>query len=69
MGASGAFCAITAGIALQRQIVPPTAGYIARESALRLSNKPVPFAGQYALVNAFGCDGNNASLVVRLWKN
>ena len=69
MGASGAFCAITAGMALQRQIVPPTAGYIVRESALRLSNKAVPFSGEYALVNAFGCDGNNASLVVRLWKN
>ena len=28
-----------------------------------------PMAGEYALINAFGCDGNNASLVIRLWKN
>ena len=69
MGASGALCAITAGMALERQKAPPTAGYTHRESSLRLSSEAVPFAGEYAVVNAFGCDGNNASLVVRLWKN
>jgi len=69
MGASGAFCAITAGLALQRQEVPPTAGFKSSESGLKLSDKPQPFSGEYALVNAFSCDGNNAALVIRLWKN
>jgi len=69
MGASGAFCAITAGLALQRQQVPPTAGFACTDSGLRLSSKPQPFKGEYALIDAFGCDGNNAALVIRLWKN
>jgi 3-oxoacyl-[acyl-carrier-protein] synthase II len=69
MGASGAFCAIAAGLALQRQEAPPTAGYTATESGLKLSAQPQPFQGEYALVTAFSCDGNNAALVIRLWKN
>jgi 3-oxoacyl-[acyl-carrier-protein] synthase II len=60
MGASGALCALTAGLALQEQSLPPTPG---------LSESAIPISGEYALVNAFGCDGNNASLVIRLWKN
>ncbi len=60
MGASGALCALVAGLALQEQSLPPTRGF--RDTA-------TPLSGEYALVNAFGCDGNNASLVVRLWKN
>jgi 3-oxoacyl-[acyl-carrier-protein] synthase II len=60
MGASGAQCALAAGLALQEQSLPPTPGY--SEAAAAIS-------GEYALVNAFGCDGNNASLVIRLWKN
>jgi len=60
MGASGALCALTAGLALQEQSLPPTRGF--RDSC-------TPIVGDYALVNAFGCDGNNASLVIRLWKN
>jgi 3-oxoacyl-[acyl-carrier-protein] synthase II len=69
MGASGAFCAIAAGLALQRREAPPTAGFQATRSGLRLSSAPQPIHGEYALVNAFGCDGNNAAMVVRLWKN
>jgi len=69
MGASGAFCAIVAGLSLQRQAIPPTAGFVQQESSrLRLSSTSLPVSGEYALVNAFGCDGNNASLVIRLWK-
>jgi len=60
MGASGALCALTAGLALQEQSLPPTHGF---------SQTSTPISGEYALVNAFGCDGNNASLVIRLWKN
>jgi 3-oxoacyl-(acyl-carrier-protein) synthase len=69
MGASGAFCAISGGLALQRQQAPPTAGYTGSESGLKLSAQPQPFSGEYALINAFSCDGNNAALVIRLWKN
>ena len=68
MGASGAFGAVVAGLALQRQEAPPTAGFTSTDSGLLLSAAPQPFHGEYALVNAFGCDGNNASLVIRLWK-
>lgn len=67
MGGSGAFCAIAAGFALLRQQAPPTAGFTASSSGLRLSAAPQPFSGDYALINAFSCDGNNASLVIRRW--
>lgn len=60
MGASGALCALVAGLALGQQSLPPTRGF--RDAS-------TPICGEYALINAFGCDGNNASLVVRLWKN
>jgi 3-oxoacyl-[acyl-carrier-protein] synthase II len=60
MGASGALCALTAGLALQEQSLPPTPGF---------SQAATPICGEYAMVNAFGCDGNNASLVIRRWKN
>jgi 3-oxoacyl-(acyl-carrier-protein) synthase len=68
MGASGALCATVAGIALRRQEVPPTAGFTSSESSLSLSAAPQKLNGEYALINAFSCDGNNASLVIRLWK-
>ena len=67
LGASGAFAALVGGLALARQSVPPTAGFIGPSDGLRLSSTPQPCEGQFALVNAFGCDGNNASLVLRLW--
>ena len=68
MGASGALSAITAGIALREQCAPPTAGFAGAEADLHLAAAPQPFQGEYALINAFGCDGNHASLVIRLWK-
>lgn len=69
MGASGAFCAVAAGLALQRQSAPPTANFSPGNAGLLLSSEAQPFSGEYALVNAFSCDGNNTSLVIRLWKN
>ena len=69
MGASGAFGAVVAGLALQRQEVPPTAQFHSADAGLRLSAQAQPFRGEYALINAFSCEGNNASLVIRLWKN
>ncbi len=65
LGASGALLAVAAGIAVQRRKVPPTAGYDGGEPGLRLSSKPQEFTGEYALVNSFGCDGNNAALVLK----
>jgi 3-oxoacyl-[acyl-carrier-protein] synthase II len=65
LGASGALLAVTAGIALQKGLVPPTVGFEKSDSELRLSSRPEPFDGSYALVNCFGCDGNNAALVLQ----
>ncbi len=65
LGASGALLAVTAGIALRKKMVPPTAGFESCEAGLRLSPSPQPFEGECALVNCFGCDGNNAALVLK----
>ncbi len=65
LGASGALLAVTASIALQKKSLPPTSGFEAHDGDLHLSSEPQPFDGDYALVNCFGCDGNNASLVVK----
>jgi 3-oxoacyl-(acyl-carrier-protein) synthase len=68
LGASGAMLAVTAGIALNRGCIPPTTGFQACEFGLRLSREPQAVTGDYALVNCFGCDGNNAALVVKRWQ-
>lgn len=68
MGASGAFCALIAGLALMRQSLPPTANH-GGAGLLNLSSQTQPIRGEYALVNAFSYDGNATSLVVRAWKN
>jgi 3-oxoacyl-[acyl-carrier-protein] synthase II len=65
LGASGALCALTGGLSLVRKSIPPTAGFHSGAPGLRLSASPQEFAGGYALVNCFGCDGNNASLVLK----
>jgi 3-oxoacyl-[acyl-carrier-protein] synthase II len=67
MGASGAFGAFIAGLALQKQEAPPTTGFTCTDSSLKLSAQPQPFKGDYALIDAFSCDGNNAALVIRRW--
>lgn len=69
MGGSGALCAAVAGIALQRGELPPTTGFTTTEYGLKLLARPQAITGEHALINAFGCDGNNSSLVVRIWKN
>jgi 3-oxoacyl-[acyl-carrier-protein] synthase II len=68
MGASGAFCALVAGLALMRQSLPPTANH-SGAGFLALSAQAQQIRGEYALVNAFSYDGNATSLVLRLWKN
>ncbi|HEY3132574.1 MAG TPA: beta-ketoacyl-[acyl-carrier-protein] synthase family protein [Acidobacteriota bacterium] len=67
LGASGALLAVTAGIALCKRLAPPTAGFTSAEDGLRLSIVPQPIEAEYALVNCFGCDGNNAALILRRW--
>ena len=65
LGASGALLAATAGLGLTRQTAPPTAGFRESEYDLLLSANPQPAKGQHALVSCFGCDGNNAALVLK----
>ena len=65
MGASGAFGAAVAVLALGRRRIAPTAGFQDSDAGLRLSPEAQSFEGEYALVNAFGCDGNNAAMVLR----
>jgi len=67
LGASGAFAALVGGMALARQNLPPTPGASEAADGLRLSPSAQPFEGSCVLVNAFSCDGNNASLVLRSW--
>lgn len=65
LGASGALLALSAGAALKRQAVPPTAGFSNGAPELSLSSESREFKGDYALVDCFGCDGNNAALVLK----
>src|SRR5262249_29254184 len=44
LGASGALCALTGGLALGKKTAP----------------QGQPISSEYALINCFGCDGNNA---------
>jgi 3-oxoacyl-[acyl-carrier-protein] synthase II len=68
LGAAGAMAALIAALALQKQCLPPTAGCGEQAvEGLRLSSRAQTVHGDYALVNAFGCDGNNAALVLRRW--
>jgi 3-oxoacyl-(acyl-carrier-protein) synthase len=67
MGASGALGTLAGTLALRRSMAPPTARFDRAEGDLRLSPKPQPFEQDFVLVNAFSCDGNNASLVLRRW--
>ena len=65
MGPAGVFAATAAALALERQSVPPTAGY-AGGGPLKLSAQSQPMQGKYALVNAFSYDGNVMSMVLGL---
>ncbi|MBI2820932.1 MAG: beta-ketoacyl-[acyl-carrier-protein] synthase family protein [Acidobacteria bacterium] len=67
LGASGALLALTGGMALQRRLAPPTVAVAGAARGLRLLQHPERLEAEYALVNCFGCDGNNASLVLRRW--
>ncbi|MEQ1886243.1 MAG: beta-ketoacyl synthase N-terminal-like domain-containing protein [Bryobacteraceae bacterium] len=65
MGPGACFSATAGALALERQSVPPTAGY-SGGGPLRLSAEAQPIQGKYALVNAFSYDGNVMSMVLGL---
>ncbi|MBI3933591.1 MAG: hypothetical protein HY316_02800 [Acidobacteria bacterium] len=68
LGAAGAMAALIAALALQKQCLPPTAGIEEQGGyGLRLAPRPQTIHGDYALIDAFSCDGNNAALVLRRW--
>lgn len=68
LGAAGATAALIAALALQKQCLPPTVGIPERGGAgIRLMPQAQTIRGDYALINAFSCDGNNAALVLRRW--
>jgi 3-oxoacyl-[acyl-carrier-protein] synthase II len=65
LGAAGAMAALAGMLALKNQCVPPTVGSTNRLRSLRISSHSQGIAGEYALIDAFSCDGNNAALVLR----
>jgi 3-oxoacyl-(acyl-carrier-protein) synthase len=67
LGAAGALGALIAALALRRQCVPPTPGAGTTDGfdGIRIADREEAFPGDYALVNAFSCDGNNAAMVLR----
>jgi 3-oxoacyl-[acyl-carrier-protein] synthase II len=64
-GASGALNSVIAGIALQKQSLPPTPNYQENAYGLHMSAESLPVEGDYALVNAFGFDGIHSALVLK----
>lgn len=65
MGASGALLAAVGALAAMRGSLAPTAGFTGSEYELKMSVDAQPLAGGAVLVNCFGCDGNNAAMVLR----
>ncbi|OFV98458.1 MAG: hypothetical protein A3F68_00225 [Acidobacteria bacterium RIFCSPLOWO2_12_FULL_54_10] len=65
MGAGGAYLTLVATMALEKQEIPPTANFSGAANGLRLASTPQSVQGEYALVTAFSCDGNNAALILK----
>jgi len=69
LGAAGAVATLIGTLALQKQCLPPTAGFGEEAvNGLRLAPRAQTVHGDYALINAFSCDGNNAALLLRRWQ-
>jgi 3-oxoacyl-[acyl-carrier-protein] synthase II len=67
LGASGAFQVASSIMSLTEGIIPPTLNFTECPLGWRvegLSREAAEHHGALAIVNSFGCDGNNASLVV-----
>jgi 3-oxoacyl-(acyl-carrier-protein) synthase len=65
--AAGAMQAAAAVLALQHRMVPPTIGYLNADpdcSPVAVPTSAMLLDRPAAMVNAFGCNGNNASLVL-----
>lgn len=76
LGASGALEALITTLALYHQIVPPTTNHADGDDDPNIDprlnftfNKPQTRQLRYALSNAFGFGGHNASLAFRAWQN
>jgi 3-oxoacyl-[acyl-carrier-protein] synthase II len=65
LGAAGALGTLVGILALRRQCLPPTPGVDGLSGGVLLSGREQPVCGEYALVNAFSCDGNNAAMILR----
>jgi 3-oxoacyl-[acyl-carrier-protein] synthase II len=65
--AAGAMQAAASVLSLTHRMVPPTIGYLHADPAnppVAVVTRAVPFDRPAVIVNAFGCNGNNASLVL-----
>ncbi|MEZ5363722.1 MAG: hypothetical protein R2748_15610 [Bryobacterales bacterium] len=65
LGASSAFAAVVAALALERGCLPPTPQSGNLEYDLALSAQTQPIAGEYALVCSAGFYGDAAAMVLR----
>ncbi len=68
LGASGALQVACSLQALAVGVIPPTINYEEPEAGFKLegvSNQAVQREVTIAMINTFGCDGNNASLLLR----
>jgi 3-oxoacyl-(acyl-carrier-protein) synthase len=68
MGAGGALAVLSAGLALSRGLAPPNVDS-GGAAGINLKSVAQPINGRNVLINAFGCDGNHASMVIGAWKN
>ena len=68
LGAAGALEAVAVVCAMQRRLVPPTAGHTTDDPEMPQINlvvgEPAPWTPGPALSNSFGCGGHNGSLVL-----
>ncbi|MBI1924465.1 beta-ketoacyl-[acyl-carrier-protein] synthase family protein [Candidatus Poribacteria bacterium] len=70
LGASGAFQVASSLVTLTEGIIPPTLNFKECEPGWKLdglSDQVMWRDVAIAMINAFGCDGNNASLVLSRW--
>ena len=70
LGAAGAFSTMAASLAIQNELVPPTANLHTPDPRCDLDYVPLvarPANLDYVMVNAFGFGGQNASLIIKRW--
>lgn len=66
--ASGAIQCIATCLAILHSIMPPTVNFQKSEldlGPLNIQNKKIKKRIKIAMINSFGCDGNNSSLIIR----